>query len=157
MQVPCSCLAMSPVSVYRTVSIRLTVAVLQRCTRSTWRTLVHAVCRRRCNDSAGCVGKSRGSSATWTLHCVASYFVCWTDTLRVRTTRNLADANRSRVSKICQDPYFLLHLKRAAALLCEKLNIYQNNKTLKWPSKVTQGHRKCHGSIKRIWLPITVP
>ena len=36
-----------------------------------------------------------------------------------------------------QDPYFLLHLKRVAALPCEILNI-KNNKTLKWSSKFTQ-------------------
>jgi len=53
-------------------------------------------------------------------------------------TRNLAIANRSRVSSahkvtvvnFQQNTYFQPHLKRIAALPCEILNII-NNKTLK--------------------------
>ena len=31
------------------------------------------------------------------------------------------------------------------------------SRSSKWPSRVTQGHRKCHGSIERVWFPIIVP
>jgi len=48
-------------------------------------------------------------------------------------TRNLAIANRSRVS------------------CAPKITT-----VLKWPSKVTQGHWRFHGSIEHIWFPIAV-
>jgi len=38
-----------------------------------------------------------------------------------------------------------------------QLSTESNNIILIWPSKVTQDHRKCHGSTHRLWFPITVP
>jgi len=60
---------------------------------------------------------------------------------------------QSNNSKFTTSSRFQPHLKRVAVLPRENT---KKNKTLKWPSKVTLCHRKCHGSWERIWLSSTI-